>query len=227
MGVVLGAILGSVAALRVIVWGAAGAYAGSAGQHFVMVGLTVACSLVGCVLWGTLMGAMLPFVLRKLGADPASASAPLVATLVDVSGIIIYFTIASVILTGTVIRNAPDACKIAGGAEIEAVFHVPFQRGAAQIEDKLSSCEWTHDGTTVGVHTGLTDKDGFDDLMQILPGAKTPIDGLGDEAYAFPAFGTLFMLKGDTRVSLSYTGPPRPTLAADQQALMQKIVPKL
>ena len=59
-----------------------------------LVGITVACAVVGCVLWGTLMGSMLPFVLRKLGADPASASAPLVATLVDVSGIIIYFTIA-------------------------------------------------------------------------------------------------------------------------------------
>ena len=110
MGIVLGAILGSVAAVRVIVWGAAGAYEGSAGEHFMLVGLTVACSLVGCVLWGTLMGAMLPFALRKVKADPASASAPLVATLVDVSGIIIYFTIASTILTGTVIRSVPDAC---------------------------------------------------------------------------------------------------------------------
>ena len=64
-----------------------------------MVGLTVAASLVGCVMWGTLMGAMLPVALRKVGADPASASAPLVATLVDVSGIIIYFTIARLILS--------------------------------------------------------------------------------------------------------------------------------
>jgi magnesium transporter len=63
----------------------------------------VACSLIGCVLWGTLMGSMLPFVLRRVGADPASASAPLVATLVDVSGIIIYFTIAHVILSGVLL----------------------------------------------------------------------------------------------------------------------------
>ena len=103
MGIVLGAILGSVAAIRVMVWGAAGAYSGSAGQHFVMVGLTVAASLVGCVMWGTLMGAMLPFALRKVGADPASASAPLVATLVDVSGIVIYFTIAKIFLTGVLL----------------------------------------------------------------------------------------------------------------------------
>lgn len=100
IGIVLGAILGSVASVRVIVWGYFGAYEGAAGEHYVMVGGTVACSLIGCVLWGTLMGSMLPFVLRKVGADPASASAPLVATLVDVSGIIIYFTIAKVLLTG-------------------------------------------------------------------------------------------------------------------------------
>jgi magnesium transporter len=103
IGAVLGAILGSVASIRVIVWGYFGAYEGAAGDHFVMVGLTVAVSLVGCVLWGTLMGSMLPFILRKVGADPASASAPLVATLVDVSGIIIYFTIASIILAGVLL----------------------------------------------------------------------------------------------------------------------------
>jgi magnesium transporter len=99
IGLVLGAILGSVASIRVMVWGAFGQY----GEHYVMIGLTVACSLVGCVLWGTLMGSMLPFLLRKLGADPASASAPLVATLVDVSGIIIYFTIALIMLGGVLL----------------------------------------------------------------------------------------------------------------------------
>ena len=61
---------------------------------------TVAVSLVGVVLWGTLVGSMLPFILRRFGFDPASASAPFVATLVDVSGIIIYFTIAAIILRG-------------------------------------------------------------------------------------------------------------------------------
>jgi magnesium transporter len=105
MGVVLGAILGAVVSVRVVVWGAFGAYAdmGGAGSHYVLVGITVATAVVGCVTWGTLMGAMLPFLLRKIGADPASASAPLVATLVDVSGIIIYFMIAKLILTGTLL----------------------------------------------------------------------------------------------------------------------------
>jgi len=104
IGVVLGVILGSIASLRVFIWGEAGAYHHlSAGSHFAIVGITVACAVVGCVMWGTLMGAMLPFVLRRLGADPASASAPLVATLVDVSGIVIYFTIAKLILSGVLL----------------------------------------------------------------------------------------------------------------------------
>ncbi|HEX2687836.1 MAG TPA: magnesium transporter [Kofleriaceae bacterium] len=104
IGIVLGTILGLVASVRVLVWGAAGAYHHiHGGEHYVLIGLTVAGSLVGCVLWGTLMGSMLPFVLRWAGADPASASAPLVATLVDVSGIIIYFTIAHMILSGVLL----------------------------------------------------------------------------------------------------------------------------
>jgi magnesium transporter len=227
MGLVLGAILGSIAALRVMLWGAAGAYSGSAGQHFVMVGLTVAASLVGCVMWGTLMGAMLPFALRKIGADPASASAPLVATLVDVSGIIIYFTIASLILTGTVIRNAPDACTVATGPDVQQVFQAPFARTGMQRGDKLSSCEYTHDAARVGVHSGLTDRDSFSDFVAVLPGRKREVKGLGDLAYFQPDAGVMFVLKGDTRVSVSYSGPPRATLESDERALMSKILSKL
>jgi len=80
----------------VMIWGAAGSY----GAHYVVVGLTVATSVTGCVLWGTIAGSMLPFILRRFGADPANASAPLVATLVDVSGIVIYFTVAQLFLSG-------------------------------------------------------------------------------------------------------------------------------
>ena len=69
-----------------------------------MIALTVGLvSLVGVVMWGTLVGSMLPFMLRRLGFDPASASAPFVATLVDVTGLVIYFTIAQVILRGTLL----------------------------------------------------------------------------------------------------------------------------
>ena len=73
------------------------------GEHALPVALTVAISLVGVVTWGTLAGSMLPFVIRRLGFDPASASAPFVATLVDVSGLVIYFEVAQVILRGSLL----------------------------------------------------------------------------------------------------------------------------
>ena len=73
------------------------------GAHGFLIAFTVAMSLVGVVLWGTLIGSSLPFLLRRLGFDPASASAPFVATLVDVTGLIIYFRVASLILRGTVL----------------------------------------------------------------------------------------------------------------------------
>jgi len=99
IGIALGTILGVLAAVRVVIWGAAGSY----GEHYLIIGVTVALAVTGCVLWGTLAGSMLPFLLRKLKADPANASAPLVATLVDVSGIVIYFTIAKLLLTGVLL----------------------------------------------------------------------------------------------------------------------------
>jgi magnesium transporter len=73
------------------------------GEHYQLLALTVSCSLVGVVLWGTLSGSMLPLLLRKLGFDPASASAPFVATMVDVTGLVIYFTVATFWLAGTLL----------------------------------------------------------------------------------------------------------------------------
>jgi magnesium transporter len=99
-GLALGTVLGTIGVLRILVWQAVG---NVYGEHYLLVALTVGTSLVGVVLFGTLTGAMLPFVLRRLGFDPASASAPFVATLVDVTGLLIYFTAASVILHGTLL----------------------------------------------------------------------------------------------------------------------------
>ena len=99
-GVSLGAILGVVGIIRILVWQR---FFGSYGEHAVLVALTVGLSLMGVVTWGTLSGSMLPFALRRLGFDPASASAPFVATLVDVSGLVIYFTVASLLLRGTLL----------------------------------------------------------------------------------------------------------------------------
>lgn len=99
IGAALGAGLGALGILRVVIWGAFGSY----GAHYALIGLAVAISVMGVVLFGTFVGAMLPFVLRRLGADPASASAPLVATLVDVTGLVIYFLVANVVLAGTLL----------------------------------------------------------------------------------------------------------------------------
>ena len=99
-GLVLGAILATIGLTRILVWqGLFGAY----GEHYMLIALTVSVSLIGVVTWGTLAGSMLPMILRRLGFDPASASAPFVATLVDVSGLLIYFSVASVILRGTLL----------------------------------------------------------------------------------------------------------------------------
>jgi magnesium transporter len=73
------------------------------GEHYLLIGFTIAFSLVGVVLFGTLAGSMLPFVLRRFGLDPASASAPFVATLVDVTGLVIYFSVAATMLRGTLL----------------------------------------------------------------------------------------------------------------------------
>jgi magnesium transporter len=99
-GLSLGAILGSVGFLRISIWSA---FSTIYGPHWLLVAVTVACALVGVVLWGTLIGSLLPFLLRRLGFDPATSSAPFVATLVDVTGLVIYFTVALVILHGTVL----------------------------------------------------------------------------------------------------------------------------
>lgn len=96
-GLSLGIILGSIGMLRILMWpGKETLY----GEHYFLVALTVSFSLVGIVLWGTLAGSMLPFLLRRVGLDPATSSAPFVATLVDVTGLMIYFTVASILLKG-------------------------------------------------------------------------------------------------------------------------------
>jgi len=100
-GLMLGAILGVIGFARISLWQVLGIY--NYGPHHVLVALTVALALVGIVSFGSLAGSMLPFILRRLGFDPASASAPFVATLVDVTGLVIYFTVASFIMRGTLL----------------------------------------------------------------------------------------------------------------------------
>lgn len=97
-GFLLGLILGLIGLLRISIW--QNLHIFDYGEHWKIIGLTISCSLVGIVLWGSLMGSMLPMILKRLKLDPAASSAPFVATLVDVTGIVIYFSIAYLFLKG-------------------------------------------------------------------------------------------------------------------------------
>ncbi len=99
-GLILGGILGAIGFLRIFAWQM---MSDIYGLHWLLIGITVTISLLGVVLWGTLAGSMLPLILKKLKFDPATASAPLVATLVDVTGLVIYFSVAILILSGTLL----------------------------------------------------------------------------------------------------------------------------
>ena len=99
-GLSLGGILGIIGFIRISTWALV---FHSYGEHWLLLALTVGIALIGIVLWGTLSGSMLPFLLRRIGLDPATSSAPFVATLVDVSGLVIYFSVAAIILRGTLL----------------------------------------------------------------------------------------------------------------------------
>ncbi|SEO61677.1 magnesium transporter [Mucilaginibacter sp. AW1-7] len=99
-GLMLGATLGVIGFARIYIWHL---FSPVYGPHWILVGFTVGSALVGVVLWGSLAGSMLPLILKKCGADPATSSAPFVATLVDVTGLIIYFTVAIIFMKGTML----------------------------------------------------------------------------------------------------------------------------
>jgi magnesium transporter len=102
-GVMLGSILGLIGLLRIFIWHILmqqGIIQDLYGPHWLLIGFTVGVTLVGVVMWGTFSGSMLPILLKKLGADPAASSAPFVATLVDVTGLVIYFSVAYLFLKG-------------------------------------------------------------------------------------------------------------------------------
>ncbi|MGA2290086.1 magnesium transporter [Bradyrhizobium sp.] len=100
-GLALGTMLGLVGVVRISLWQYLGFY--DYGEHWLLIASTVGVALIGIVMFGSLTGSMLPFILQRIGFDPASASAPFVATLVDVTGLVIYFSVASLILRGTLL----------------------------------------------------------------------------------------------------------------------------
>ncbi len=100
-GLMLGIILGTIGFFRIVLWQHLHWY--NYTEHYLLVAATIFFSLIGIVMWGTLSGSMIPILLKKVGLDPAASSAPLVATLVDVTGLIIYFSIAALLLKGTLL----------------------------------------------------------------------------------------------------------------------------
>jgi magnesium transporter len=100
-GIMLGSILGVIGIARIALWQVFGFY--DYGPHWMLIAITVAAALIGIVTFGSVVGSMLPFLLRAIGFDPAAASAPFVATLVDVTGLVIYFGVAALILRGTLL----------------------------------------------------------------------------------------------------------------------------
>ena len=100
-GLVLGSILGVIGFIRIVLWQEIGIF--NYGPHYILLAIAVGFALVGIVAFGSLAGSMLPFLLKRLGFDPASASAPFVATLVDVTGLVIYFSVAFLVLRGTLL----------------------------------------------------------------------------------------------------------------------------
>jgi magnesium transporter len=99
-GLALGSILGLIGFLRIVI---AAQFTTMYGPHYLLIGFTVAATLIGIVLWGTISGSMLPLLLKRVGLDPAVSSAPFVATLVDVTGLVIYFSVAVIVLRGTLL----------------------------------------------------------------------------------------------------------------------------
>ena len=99
-GAALGAILGVIGFLRIAIWSG---FSTVYGPHWALVAITVGLSLIGIVLWSSLAGSMLPLLMQRLGFDPATSSTPFVATLVDVTGLIIYFSVGIVVLKGTLL----------------------------------------------------------------------------------------------------------------------------
>jgi magnesium transporter len=99
-GLTLGLMLGILGFSRVAVWSI---FTNLYGPHWLLVAITIGLALTGVVVWGTIMGSMLPLILKRLGADPATSSAPFIATLVDVTGLVIYFSLAAMILSGSLL----------------------------------------------------------------------------------------------------------------------------
>ena len=135
VALMLGLMVGSLGFIRISIWGRLGLFHDPAvADHYAILGVTIAVTLIGVVIWGSIMGAMLPLIMKKLKFDPASSSTPLVATLVDVTGIVIYFTCAMLLLKSTLLRPDVDDTAIHSFATVEVVSVDGYEEGDKNVD---------------------------------------------------------------------------------------------
>ena len=204
-GLSLGLILALIGMIRIAVW--AGVFPNVYGAHWNLVALTVGFSLIGVVLWGTLSGSMLPFLLKRCGLDPATSSAPFVATLVDVTGLVIYFAVAGLVLHGALDSPVPS---LPGPVGIHQSAILPV---AGLGFTAVTDAEWlapkdsshkipvnvqlrlTNDGpdelvfpTTTGLRVSIVDEAGHDHMV---PASREKKDAIViPQSIVVPAHGT-------------------------------------
>jgi magnesium transporter len=166
-GVALGGFLGVLGFVRIHIWQLTGMANYTVYYH--LVGVTIMCAVMGIVLWGCIVGAMLPFVLKKIKLDPATSSAPFVATLVDVTGIVIYLSVAMLVLRGTLLKTPTfEEVQIPAGL-VEAVVRdtVADPEGEPFLEIVVQTDEQTSTGSATRVRVPLAG----------VPGGVAPVAG--------------------------------------------------
>jgi magnesium transporter len=135
VAMLLGLLIGLIGLARINLFGVMGWFRDpNVADHFFMLGITIGVSLLGVVLWGSIMGAMLPFIMKRLGFDPAGSSTPFVATLVDVTGIVIYFTVAILILSTTLLRADLEDPGLPASVVVEVVGVENFREGDILVD---------------------------------------------------------------------------------------------
>ncbi len=135
VAMLLGLLIGLIGLVRINLFGVMGWFRDpNVADHFFMLGVTISVSLLGVVLWGSIMGAMLPFIMKRLGFDPAGSSTPFVATLVDVTGIVIYFTFAILILSSTLLRTDREDPGLPASVMVEVIGVEDFREGDALVD---------------------------------------------------------------------------------------------
>ena len=166
-GLALGGFLGALGLIRIHIW----QYTGMANYtvYYHQVGVTIMCAVLGIVLWGCIVGAMLPFVLKKVKLDPATSSAPFVATLVDVTGIVIYLSVAMLVLRGTLLKPPTFVEEQIPAGMVEAVVRdsVADPQGQAFVEIIVQTDDQTAGGRATRVRVPISG----------IPDGKAPANG--------------------------------------------------